>query len=271
MLVDLARRALKLTRLLTFETGRRGLRYGVGAAVEHWRALSGLDVATVVDIGANKGQFALLAMGVFPGVTVYSFEPLYEPAARFRKMLAGKVRLFETAIGPYEKQGTIYVSRRADSSSLLPIGKQSHVFPGTELKEERVIPISPLTNYLSRSDLKQPAMLKIDVQGYELEVLTACDPLLFNFQYVYVECSFTELYRGQALAGEIILYLVDRNFQLSGVYNQAEDSSGRPVQADFLFTKCDTRRTRTSCASTSQRRGINPERLDETVSNHSEL
>src|SRR5215469_5386956 len=230
MLADLGRRALKLTRLLTFATGRRGLRYGVGAAVEHWRALSGLDVATVVDIGANKGQFALFVMEVFPGVTVYSFEPLNEPATRLRKMLAGKVKLFETAIGPYEWQGTIYVSRRSDSSSLLPIAKQSQVFPGTELKEERIIPITPLTSHLSQEDIKQPAMLKIDVQGYELETLIGCDPLLSCFQYVYLECSFTELYQGQALAEDIILYLVERNFQLSGVYYQVEDSGRRPVQ-----------------------------------------
>ncbi|MBV8359561.1 MAG: FkbM family methyltransferase, partial [Deltaproteobacteria bacterium] len=240
MLADLSRRALKLTRLLTFATGRRGLCYGVGAAIEHRRALSGLNVATVVDVGANKGQFALLAMEVFPGATIYSFEPLNEPAARLRKMLAGKVKLFETAIGPYQREGTIYVSRRADSSSLLPIAKQSQIFPGTELKEERVIPITPLSNLLSRCDIKQPAMLKIDVQGYELEVLIGCDPLLFDFQYIYVECSFCELYQGQALAEDVILYLVDRNFRLSGVYNQVEDSSRRPVQADFLFT-CDTR------------------------------
>ena len=55
------------------------------------------------------------------------------------------------------------------------------------------------------------------------------------FEFVYVECSFVELYEGQALVGEVILYLVHRNFQLSGVYNQVEDSEGRPVQADFLF------------------------------------
>jgi FkbM family methyltransferase len=270
MLNDLARRAVKLSRLLTFATGRHGLRFGVGAAVEHWRALSGLDVATVVDIGANKGQFALLAMEVFPGVTIYSFEPLNEPAARLRKMLGAKVKLFETAIGPYESQGIIYVSRRCDSSSLLPIAKQSQIFPGTELKEKRWIPVTPLRSYLSRSDIRQPAMLKIDVQGYEHQALIGCDPLLLYFQYVYVECSFTELYQGQALAGDVILYLVDRNFQLSGVYNQVEDFRRRPVQADFLFTKCDTRR-QAPCKSLANRPVLDQESLDEAFSDHSEL
>lgn len=243
MLVAAARRALKLTRLLTFSAGRHGLRYGVGAAVEHRRALAGLDVATVVDIGSNKGQFALLAIEVFPRAAIFCFEPLKEPAARLRQMLGAEIRLFETAIGPCEKESIIHVSRRPDSSSLLPIAKQAIVFPGTELKEKRIVPTAPLTKYLSSECVTSPALLKIDVQGYELEVLKGCEPLLACFRYVYLECSFVELYERQALAGKVVLYLIDRNFELSGVYGQIEDSNRRPVQADFLFTNTRDKRT----------------------------
>jgi FkbM family methyltransferase len=232
----MARRAIKLMRVLTFAAGWQGLRHRVAAAVEHWRVLRPLEVKTVVDVGANKGQFALVASGVFPDATIYSFEPLKEPAARFREIFGENVRLFETAVGPSDREATIYVSRRIDSSSLLPITKQSDVFPGTGLKEERVIPVAPLSKYLSLEHIKPPAMLKIDVQGYELEVLKGCDPLLVLFQFIYVECSFVELYGGQALIGDVVLYLVQRKFKLSGVYNQVEDSEGKAVQADFLFT-----------------------------------
>jgi FkbM family methyltransferase len=231
-----ARRTAKLARLLTFATGRRGLRYGVAAAVEHRRALAGLDVATVVDIGANKGQFALMAMAAFPAAVIYSFEPLEEPARRLRRTLGTKVTLFETAVGPTETNAVIHVSKRSDSSSLLPIGRQREIFPGTELREKRRVPVAPLAKYLGPEQLRPPAMLKIDVQGYELEVLKACDPLLHLFRFIYLEASFTELYQGQPLAGEVILYLERRNFRISGIYNQVEDAQRKPVQADFLFT-----------------------------------
>ncbi len=266
MLASAARRAVKLARLLTFAAGRHGLRYGVGAAIEHRQALAGLDVATIVDVGANKGQFALLATEVFRGATIYCFEPLQEPAARLRKMLGTDVRLFETAVGRSESHG---VSRRANSSSLLAIAKQSEVFPGTGLREKRVVSIAPLTKYLSLEDLKQPVLLKIDVQGYELEVLKGCDSLLFAFQYIYLECSFVELYHGQALAGDVILYLLRRNLQLSGVYNQVEDSNGRPIQADFLFAKSGPCSMAGKLAS--PRRALDKEILDEALSDHSEL
>jgi FkbM family methyltransferase len=230
-----ARLAIKFARLLTFAAGRRGLRHRVAATVEHWRALDGLDAATVVDIGANKGQFALFATAVFPAAVVYSFEPLEEAAARFREVFGEEVTLFETAIGPRETEASIYVSRRADSSSLLPISRQSEVFPGTELKEKRIIHVAPLTKYLGPENIRAPALLKIDVQGYELEVLRACELLLPLFQFVYAELSYIQLYQGQALAGEVICHLEQRQFKLLGVYNQSTDSHGKPVQADFLF------------------------------------
>jgi FkbM family methyltransferase len=228
-------------RLLTFAAGRQGLRHGIAAAVEHWRALSPLEVKTVVDVGANKGQFALLADGVFPDATIYSFEPLQEPAARFRATLGQKVRLFETAIGAFDREATIFVSKRFDSSSLLPITRQTEIFPGTECKEQRVVPVAPLSKYLSAEQIKPPALLKIDVQGYELEVLKGSEPLLELFKFVYLESSFVELYQGQALIGEILLFLMERNFRFSGTYNQTDDFNGRPVQADFLFTNLSHR------------------------------
>ncbi|MGH9448085.1 MAG: FkbM family methyltransferase [Terriglobia bacterium] len=47
-------------------------------------------------------------------------------------------------------------------------------------------------------------LFKLNVQGHELEALKACEDLLDRFAYVYVECSFMELYKGQALADEVI-------------------------------------------------------------------
>jgi len=80
-----------------------------------------------------------------------------------------------------------------------------------------------------------PALLKIDVQGYELEALRGCEPLLDRFRHVYVECSFMELYEGQGLASEVIGYLAVYGFRLVGVYNMGYDRKGHAIQGDFLF------------------------------------
>ena len=92
-----------------------------------------------------------------------------------------------------------------------------------------------LAELLPATDIQAPALLKLDVQGFELQALAGCEDVLDRFAWVYAECSFVELYAGQALADEVIAWLRDRNFALHGVYHMAYDARGRAVQADFLF------------------------------------
>lgn len=214
------------------------LKYSVAAAVEHQAPLKLLGCRTVVDIGANEGQFALVAHRLFPEARIFSFEPLAEPLSVFRKVFHDdpRVTIFAAAIGPNRTSATIHVSKRLDSSSMLPItSMQSSVFPGTEQSRTEVVQVGRLREYLALTDIPSPALLKIDVQGYELEVLKGCNELINGFRYVYVECSFMELYKEQALADEIIDWLHDRSYRLVGIYNLSYDRDGIAIQGDFLF------------------------------------
>jgi FkbM family methyltransferase len=216
----------------------RLLRHRVAAGVEHARILSGLDCRTVVDIGANRGQFALVARQCLPQARVISFEPLPAAAAKFRAMFAGddRVTLHEIAIGPTPGNATIHISMRDDSSSLLPItSRQVALFPGTEETSTAIVRVGPLRDFISAADIQTSALLKLDVQGFELEALRGCEDLLDRFAYVYAECSFVELYAGQALADEVIAWLRERGFILRGVDNMDYDRGGRAIQADCLF------------------------------------
>ena len=111
----------KLAAILKLPYYRKKLlRHRVAAGVEHARVLSGLDCCTVVDIGANRGQFALVARQCQPDARVISFEPLPAAASKFRAVFANddRVTLHEVAIGPVPRDATIHVSQRDDSSSL---------------------------------------------------------------------------------------------------------------------------------------------------------
>ncbi len=214
------------------------LRHNVAAGVEHRVVLSPLSCKHVVDIGANRGQFALIARKYFPAAKIDSFEPLQEPADRFQALFSNdcSTQLHRLAIGLNEGEVAIHVSSRDDSSSLLPItDTQSMLFPGTAECETRMIHVAPLKDIIPVDEIQEPALLKVDVQGFEMEVLRGCAELLERFQYIYVECSFVELYAGQAFADEVIAFLRERNFILEGVYNPCYDKNGRAVQADFFF------------------------------------
>lgn len=211
---------------------------GVAAAFEHEPVLRQIKCRTIVDVGANRGQFALVARRCFPKATILSFEPLPKPANRYRRVFAGdeRVRLNEVAVGPKTGKATIHISARDDSSSMLPITVlQNQLFPGTSETRQETVRLEPLREFVQPEEIEPPALLKIDVQGYELETLKGCESLLDRFAYIYVECSFVELYAGQASVSEVIDFLHEQGFVLKGIYNITYDRSGLAVQADFFF------------------------------------
>lgn len=241
-MTGLVTKARKLGGILAVPAWRAALRRNrVAAGVEHAAVLRHLGtMRTVVDIGANRGQFAMVARHCFPEARIVSFEPLAGPAAIYREVFAGDARatLVESAVGPQAGEAQIHVSARDDSSSLLPItARQSALFPGTGETGTATIRVMRLADALPAAEIAAPALLKLDVQGFELQALAGCEEVLDRFDWVYAECSFVELYAGQSLADEVIAWLRDRGLALVGVYNMAYDAQGRAVQADFLFRR----------------------------------
>jgi FkbM family methyltransferase len=235
------KRMAKLFAILKVAPYRTALlRHGVAAVVEHEAVLGSLELRTVVDVGANRGQFSLFALHSYPRATIISLEPLSEPAMRFRRVFAGerRVTLHHAALGPNSGQSTMHVSGHDDSSSLLPItAAQGKLFRGTEEVRTETVRIAPLSELLGNESIDEPALLKLDVQGYELEALRACEELLERFEFVCAEGSFIELYQGQVLADDLIAWLRARGYALVCVYGTVSDKLGRAVQADMLFKR----------------------------------
>jgi FkbM family methyltransferase len=213
--------------------------HGVAPAIEHRHALGRFTFRTIVDIGANRGQFATFARDMFPQAQIYSFEPLDAPARLFERFLGHEsgVHLFNNAIGDQTGAKTIFVTTHDDSSSLLrPTEAQDRIF-GEQIARTEQVSVRRLSECLTDQQLERPALLKIDVQGAELDVLRGSADLLDHFDVIYVECSYFPLYEGQPLVPEIARWMDDHQFHLAGVYNQRAHSAHGPIQADFLFTR----------------------------------
>jgi FkbM family methyltransferase len=238
---NIVHKLAKLIRILQLSKSRHALfLHRVASSVEHESLLKGLKLNFIVDIGANRGQFALIASEIFPNAYIHSFEPLKKPADRFERIFRNNTRvvLHRVALGNCASIKPMHVSKRDDSSSLLPITSlQEEVFPGTSETAIQNVKVDKLRNIIRPSEITRPSLLKIDVQGYEFEVLEGCDDILENFDYIYIECSFLELYKNQILADEVIASLHDKNFRLVGTYNAVYDGDGRSIQTDFLFTR----------------------------------
>jgi hypothetical protein len=108
------------------------------------------------------------------------------------------------------------------------------MFPGTQKASEEEVEVARLDALLDTEPLERPLLLKLDVQGLELEVLRGAEKTLQLADSVLVECSFVEFYKGQALFGDIMGFLSDRGFALLGGNITSQDQH-RWLQGDFLF------------------------------------
>ncbi|MEZ0167927.1 FkbM family methyltransferase [Microvirga sp. TS319] len=234
-----SRRAAKLGQLLAHPTYRSGLIHKVAAAVEHEGALRHLSIASLIDVGANCGQFSLLAQALFPDLIIHAFEPLQQPASTYRRIFQQNpnIQLHHCALGESAELVDFHVSSRADSSSLLPItDKQEEIFPGTTEAAIEKVQVVQGDQILKGLSLPAPLMVKLDIQGYELFALKGLTNTLKTTAYIYSEVSFIELYKGQPLARDIIAWLASQGFYLDGIYNLVTTDKGLSVQADALFS-----------------------------------
>lgn len=220
-------------------TNWRVLAHGVVPSIEHARPLAAIAPGTVIDVGANKGQFASFAAARWPGARIIAFEPLDEPAARFRRVVGSRATLLRCALGAVAERREIHIASRADSSSLLPLADlQKTVFAMDEVGV-RTIDVRRLEDAIP-ADVPTPILLKIDVQGFEYEVLEGLGTLADRIAWIYVESSFRELYTGQKLYPAIAALLDRLGFVETGRFN-AHSENGTVLQADVLFTRRDDR------------------------------
>lgn len=213
--------------------------HGVAPSVEHLAVLRKLDIDGIIDVGANRGQFSLACRICTPGLPIAAFEPIPAEARLYRKIhgKAPNIRLFETALGEQAGKATLHLSQSADSSSLLPIGRrQTDLFPATLEVGTIDVAVSRLDDFLQTWSGKQNLLLKIDVQGFELNVLRGGVSTLTQCKYVYVECSEVPLYDGQALRSEVEELLSASGFERKGRFNEQFDSDTL-IQADYLFQR----------------------------------
>lgn len=229
-------RVRKLARALRHRRYRAALRKGILPATDHSDAGLGAHFATVFDVGASRGQFAVFARHTWPEANLVCFEPLAENAQRIREIVSGPIEVHPVAVGAEPATQTLHVSSRDDASSLLPIGRHAVEFPGTTETGVRSVPVDTLANHLDATTAR-PVLVKIDVQGCELDVLRGAGDGLDHVDEIVCECSYLELYTGQALAGAVIAFLEARGFALVHVSGTCVARDGRQLQADFTFRR----------------------------------
>ena len=201
----------------------------------------GVNPRTVIDVGANTGQFAVAAARLFDQPAIYCFEPLPDCAARLQRNLrsARKVFVSPIALSEYSGDAVFHINSHSHSSSMLPLASgHLDAFPAAMVVDEIRVPMSTLDFELSSVELAPPVLVKIDIQGAEAAMLRGAAATLRRVDYVVVETSFKPMYEGETTFRDL-LEIMDRyafDF-VRPVGLLTHPRTGEVLQMDALFTR----------------------------------
>jgi FkbM family methyltransferase len=206
---------------------------------DHWIVKAGIK--TILDVGAHTGEFAQRIRAILPDADLVCFEPLREPFLALSQRFAGQPNFLavQCALGEKAAQCEIHHNEYAASSSLLPmteLHKRSFTFAVEEKTE--IIEVRRLSDVVRELNLRDPLLLKLDVQGFEDKVIIGGEDVVARAKMIIIEVSFLPLYEGGPLFDDVYKILKTRGLTYNGNFDQLlSPEDGRPLQADAIFCR----------------------------------
>ncbi len=195
----------------------------------------GWSPGTIIDVGAAYGAFTSTCRTFFPEAKYLLCEPLEEYAPFLQRFMTERhdVEYVPAAISSFSGETTIHVHPDFVGSSLYLEGEDSDVngIP-------RTVRTLTLTDLFAEKPYHSPFLLKIDVQGAELHVLTGAESLLAQIDVVILEVSLFEFFKGGPQFYDVLAFMKDHGFvpyDLFGLQYRPLDHA--LSQCDFVFVQ----------------------------------
>jgi FkbM family methyltransferase len=209
----------------------------------HLRAIcTRYSVDCIFDVGGNLGQFHdMLREEVGFEGWILSFEPVgrYIEILRRKSAADGKWRIFDFALGNANEKATIHVTKSPGLNSFLAPRTDvvqdywsADAIGGTE--EVQVRMLDGLYKDLRDEFGFCAPYLKLDTQGFDLNVLKGAANSLHDFRALQTEASIKSLYRDMPDYREMIAYLASAGFELSGMFPVGHDRALRLIEFDCV-------------------------------------
>lgn len=199
-----------------------------------------MELRTIIDGGANKGQFTRAAAELYPDATIYVIEALPELAVELRSVLRDlpKVEIMEYALGQTDGITEFHRNSYSHASSALPITSRHRIeFPESKETDEITVEMRTLDTLFAGKRLSGPTLLKLDLQGFEGQAILGATELLQQVDYVLIEMSFEEMYEGQASFDEMNQLLRSMNFVFDFPIDFLSGKSGGIIQMDSVYVR----------------------------------
>ena len=208
------------------------------------RFLKNYQIDLVLDVGANTGQYAKEIRELGYKGQIVSFEPLNSAVVDLRKAAEqdNNWQVRHHACGAKDGEEIIHVAANSQSSSFLPMrSRHLQVFPdsryvGTEIVEVRRLD----TIFHEVASAQAKIWLKMDVQGFETQVLEGAAAILHRIDLIQTEVSLEPLYDGETTFVDLIVLMKQKGFELIALESYLSD----PATSHLLQVECIFRRAK---------------------------
>lgn len=205
------------------------------------KTLDYFNIDTVLDIGANKGQFAEKLIKFGYSKKIISFEPMQMAFDILKK----KTEKYDNWIvnervgfGNKVEERILNISINSVSSSILKLNKK-HIIqePTAKFFKKEKIKLTTLNSLLNDKKFKKKKIfIKIDTQGYEKNIILGASRVLKKIKGVMLEASILPLYRNENNFTKMIQFMKKKGFYVWAIERGfSNKSSGRVLQLDIIF------------------------------------
>jgi FkbM family methyltransferase len=195
--------------------------------------LQGFYPQSVIDIGAFRGDWSRQALKVFPEAAVLMVDanPEQERSlASAARELGPRAQFAIQLLGPEPREGVKFYQHTSGSSVL----DELTTFPRTAT----TLGMSTLDELIRDGRFEPPFLLKLDVQGFELEVLKGATEVLPQSEVVVLETSLLEYNKGAPLFDGVIAFMKAAGFVAYDFCGQLRRETDAVLfQTDVVFAK----------------------------------
>jgi FkbM family methyltransferase len=223
---------------LAVEKRARAFRKDAGemvASIDRLRA-QGFAPKTIIDIGAFNGSWTYTMSGFFQDARFHMCEAQQSMVDHLSQVVAaldGRATYTMGLLGDAPRESVDFFVMGTGSSVLEE---------QTSFKRDCVsIPMTTLDTVVSQAKLTGPFFLKLDVQGFELEVLKGATRAVAQAEAILMEVALLEYNKGAPTIDDVIYAMAQINFvpfDISGA--RRRESDGALFQVDIIFVRRDS-------------------------------
>ncbi len=172
----------------------------------------GFECSHILDVGAHSADWARTAKKIFPDAVIYLVEPLTEMEEHLKKFTSDYPSSRYFLYGAGSKEETLYmtVSKALEGANFL---QEENIYLKNS-KVQREIKIITIDSLIQKKEIEIPQLVKMDIQGFELEALKGAELLFGKTEVFILEASFFEFIKGTPLISDVITFMAKKGYEI---------------------------------------------------------